>query len=281
MSTSKTIKEKYDIEYVTKWKCPREGEDLRALISMPNVPKPCHLLNPRNLLGATTWNHMRKRAYSLADDTCEICGRKPENLRQRQGHEAYDIDYEKGTVKFVRVFCIDSLCHLFGIHTGRASSLHKAGNPLCPKEALIEGAENAFRLAYEYNQDHPDADLRLYSTWLDYLKQDDLKGPMEALIKKYSIRFYAENPKKMAKWQDWKLIIGEKEYPTPYKNEKEWKKAMEAQGEKDTARILQKNIEEKFSGGVYDELNEIINGSLADQLVEKLAKNTVDTHKKL
>lgn len=259
MSVPKTIREKYDIEYVTKWECPREGEDLRALISMPNVPKPCHLLNPRNLLGATTWNHMRKRAYSLADDTCEICGRKPENLRQRQGHEAYDIDYEKGTVTFVRVFCIDSLCHLFGIHTGRASSLHKAGNPLCPKEALIEGAENAFRLAYEYNQDHPDADLRLYATWLDYLKQDDLKEPMEALIKKYNIKFYAEDPKKMAKWQDWKLIIGSREYPTPYKNEKEWKKAMEAQGEKDTARLLQKNMEEKFSGGVYDELNAILN----------------------
>ena len=73
MSVPKYIKDKYDIKYVTGWRCPREGEDLRALISMPNVPKPCHLLNPRNLLGATTWNHMRKRAYSLADDTCEIC----------------------------------------------------------------------------------------------------------------------------------------------------------------------------------------------------------------
>ena len=33
---------------------------------------------------------------------------------------------------------------------------------------------------------------------------------------------------------------------------------MEKQGEKDTARILQKNMEEKFSGGVYDELNRIL-----------------------
>ena len=33
---------------------------------------------------------------------------------------------------------------------------------------------------------------------------------------------------------------------------------MEAQGEKDSARIMQKNMEEKFSGGVYDELDKII-----------------------
>lgn len=251
-------KKDYDVKLVTEWKCPREGEDLRALISMCNVPKPCHHLNPRNLLGAPTWNRMRKQAYALANDTCEICGRKPENPRQRQGHEAYDVDYEKGTVTFVRVFCIDALCHLFGIHTGRAATLHKAGNPLCPKEALIAGAENAFKLAYEYNQDHPHADLRLYCTWLDYLKQEDLRKDMEGLIEKYHVKFYQEDPKKMAKWKDWRLIIGDKEYPTPYENEKAWEKAMEEAGKKDSARIMQKNIEERFSNKVYSEIDEII-----------------------
>ena len=37
---------------------------------------------------------------------------------------------------------------------------------------------------------------------------------------------------------------------------------MKARGEQDTARLLQKNIEEKFSGGVYDELNKIINETI-------------------
>lgn len=265
-------KKDYDIKLVTEWKCPREGDDLRALISMPNVPKPCHMLNPRNILGASTWNHMRKACYYEANDTCEICGTKPENLRQRHGHEAYDINYEKGTVTFVRVFCVDALCHIFGIHTGRAATLHKNGNVLCPKEALIAGAENAFRIAYEYNQDHPEADLRLYSTWLDYLKQDDLRGDMETLIKKYQIKFYEEDSKKTAKWGQWRLIIGNQEYPTPYKNEKEWKKAMEEAGAKDSARIMQKNMEEKFSGGIYDELNKILGSP-----VENSGKSTIDT----
>ena len=96
---------------------------------------------------------------------------------------------------------------------------------------------------------------------------------MEALIKKYNIKFYAEDPKKMAKWADWELIIGSKEYPTPYENEKAWKEAMEKQGEKDTARLLQKNMEEKFSGGVYDELNALLKDA------EEGAEKSIDISK--
>lgn len=260
MSVPKYIKDRYDIKYVTEWRCPREGEDLRALISMPNVPKPCHLLNPRNLLGANTWNHMRRRAYAMANDTCEICGEKPENLRRRHGHEVYEIDYEKGTVKFVRVFCICSLCHLGGIHTGRAITLFKQGNPLYPKEFLLEGAEHAFQIITEYNKDHPDVPIRAYRTYLDYLKQDDLREDMERLIEKYDMKFYAADPEKTADWKDWELIIGRNHYPTPYEDEKAWKEAMKKQGEKDTDRILQRRMDEIFSGELYDELNKILQG---------------------
>lgn len=242
-------KKDYDIKLVAKWECPKEGEDLRALISMPNIPKPCHGegMQPRTIFGPKSWNNMRRHCYQVANDTCEICGTRPENLRQRHGHEAFDIDYEKGTATFVRVFCVCSLCHIFGIHTGRASSLHKSGNPLCPKEALIAGAENAFRIAYEYNKDHPEADLRLYSTWLDYLKQDDLREDMEGLIEKYKVKFYEEDKKKMAKWGDWKVVVFGKEYPTPYKNEKEWKEAMEAANLTDAARVYATK-KKKFEG---------------------------------
>ena len=91
---------------------------------------------------------------------------------------------------------------------------------------------------------------------------------MEKLIEKYNMKFYEEDPKKMAKWSDWKLIIGNREFPTPYANQKEWEEAMKARGEQDTARILQKNIEEKFSGGVYDELNKIINETVDTSINE-------------
>lgn len=236
MGLSKKLMKEYDVKFVTKW-TPPEGDDLRPLIAMPNIPKPLHGVAPRTLLGTTTWDHMRKRAYAQANDTCEICGAKPEQYRRRHGHEVYEIDYEKGTAKFVRVFCICSLDHLGCIHTGRAITLFKQGNPLYPKEFLLEGAEKAFKTIYEYNQDHPEADLRAYATFLEYLKQDELREPMKELIKKYNIKFYMENTRKMAKWGDWKLIIGNREYPTPYKDEDDWEKAMEEASKNDTARI--------------------------------------------
>lgn len=257
MGLSKEIMSKYDVKLVDGWIPPKGGDDLRPLIAMPNIPRPLHTCNPRNLLGPTTWNHMRKACYHAADNTCEICGAKPENLRRRHGHEVYEIDYANGTAKFVRVFCVCSLCHLGCIHTGRALTLWKHNNPLYPTEFLLEGAEHAFKIISGYNKDNPGADIRAYSTFLDYLKHDELREPMEKLIEKYGIKFYTE-VENMVDWGDWKLIIGDKKYDAPYANEEEWKAAMEEIGAKDTARIMQKNLEDKFSGGVYDEIKNII-----------------------
>lgn len=263
----------YDVKLVDHW-TPPDRDDLRPLVAMPNIPKPLHGVAPRTLLGAATWNRMRKSAYLGADDTCEICGTKPDNLRQRHGHEVYEIDYASGTAVFKRVFCICSLCHLGGIHTGRAITLFKQDNPLYPKEFLLEGAEHAFKIISEYNKDHPDADLRAYATYLDYLKSDELRGPMEALIDKYNIKFYKEDPKTMAKWGDWKLVINKKIFRTPYKNEKEWQEAMEERGKKDTARMATN----PFKGGVYDEIDKILKKEkvLADFVEPKVDDSTAE-----
>lgn len=227
-------KSDYDIKLVTEWKCPEGGG--APIIAQPNIVKPLHHVNPRNIVGQSTWNQMRRGCYALANMTCEICGKKLEK-GMADAHELYDIDYEKGISIFVRTICTCRLCHRYGIHSGRCITLHKAGNPLMPKETLLEGAENVFRLVYKYNKAHPKADLRVYVTMLDYLKCEDLRDEMEKLIKKYKIKFYKEDLKKMAKWAQWKLRIGTREYPTPYKNEKEWKKAMEEVAKNDTARI--------------------------------------------
>ena len=256
---NKQIEKEYDVKLVDGW-VPPKGEDLRPLVAMPNIPKPLHGVNPRTLLGSSTWNRLRKSCYFNAHDTCEICGNKPENLRHRHGHEVYEIDYAHGTAKFVRVFCVCSLCHLACIHTGRALTMWKQKNPLYPTEFLLEGAEHAFKIISEYNSDHPKADIRAYATFLDYLKYDGLKEPMEKLIEKYGMKFYKE-VEGMVDWGDWKLFIGTNEYQTPYKDMDEWKKAMKEINQRDTTRILQRNLEEKFSGGVYDELNKILDTS--------------------
>lgn len=130
------------------------------------------------------------------------------------------------------------------------------------KEGLLEGAENVFKLVYEYNKGRPEKKkLRVYSTFLEYLKQEDLHDQIKEMLDKYEIKFYEENTKVMAHWHEWKLIIGEKEYPTPYKTEEDWEKAMEVQANRDTARIAQKEADQRFSGAVYDELQKVLDES--------------------
>ena len=115
------------------------------------------------------------------------------------------------------------------------------------------------KLINEYNNDNPKADLRAYSTFLDYLKHDELREPMEKLIEKYNIKFYTET-EDMVEWEDWKLIIGNREYPTPYADKDEWKATMEEREAKDSARLMQKRMDEIFSGELYNELNKILQG---------------------
>jgi hypothetical protein len=180
----------------------------------------------------------------------------------------YEIDYAKGTAKFVKVFCVCSMCHLGCIHTGRALTLWKNGNPLYPTDFLLKGAEHAFKIISEYNADNPKADLRAYSTFLDYLKHDELREPMEKLIDQYGIKFYTE-VEDMVPWGDWKLIIGDQEYNTPYADKDEWKATMEEREAKDSARILQKQLESNFSGEVYDTLKQLIIETNDESAIDK------------
>lgn len=259
----KKLADKYglDLKYVTSWTPPTNG-DMRPLIAMPNIPKPLHGegCQPRTIYRPKDWNAMRRGCYEKANDTCEICGECPEDKRRRQAHEIYVIDYEHGTSTFVGCVCLDTLCHLACIHNGRALTLWSKGSPLSTKEFLLDGAEHAFKIISEYNKDNPGADLRAYSTYVEYLKHDELREPMLELIKKYGIKLYMEDPKKIAKWSEWKLILDGKEYPTPYKNEKEWKKAMEEKSYNDTfGKGIEVNVKPLTTDEVAEEHNKLKN----------------------
>lgn len=139
MAVTKKILSQYDVKLVTEWKAPKEDWEMRSLIAMPNIPKPLHGpgCQPRTVLGATTWNRMRNACYTLAGMKCEICGAKVGTdieKRQLHAHEVYDIDYANGTSTFVRCVALCAECHLACIHTGRALTLYRRGNPLYPKE---------------------------------------------------------------------------------------------------------------------------------------------------
>lgn len=254
------IKSDFDIITLGKWDCPKEAGP--AILTMPNIPKPLHGqgCQPRTIFRPSVWNAMRKKCYEDAEYKCEICGRDLHDGGYNC-HELYSVDYANQTTKFERCICLCAYpCHLGCIHTGRALTMYKKGSPIFCKENLLEWAEHAFTIISSYNKEHEGEEpLRLFSTWLDYMKQPELKDDMERLIKKYDIKFYRTAAKweKRKYWGNWKLIIGNKEYKTPYENFEAWKKAMEKNNIKQYGSATGRG-EDPFKGEIYNEIDKIL-----------------------
>lgn len=251
--TPSLLKKVFDYETVASWEAPK-GEGA-PIITMPNVPKQLFGHAPRTILGQSAWDKMRKRCYFDADYKCQICGKEVVGP-DKQAHELYSYYWKNGLAVFERVICCCRDCHNF-IHSGRMQSLYKAGSPLMSKEHLLNVVEHGFKLISAYNKEHPEEEVRAYGTILSYLRNEDLREPVSKLINKYGIKFYGENENHTATWSDWRLRIDDVEYAGPFKSREEWEEKMKGAAEKDTARQAIK-IAERFSGGVYDELNEIL-----------------------
>lgn len=249
--------DKYPIEFRLKWTAPEEGG--APLLTMPNIPKPLHGVNPRTIMGEAAWTKARKAAYYKAGYKSEISGMLCAEPGSLHAHEVYDVNYVTGVCTFKRICAITPKEHVYFIHSGRMITLWKSDNPLYTTEKVLDGVENGFKLIYEWNKTHKHSEkLKAYQTFLEYLKQPELKEPMERLIEKYEIEFWGEDTKRMCDWEDWKLVIakGERreEYPTPYANFSEWEEAMKVASKKDTIR----QIDNPFVGGAYDEIDKIL-----------------------
>lgn len=244
-----------DVEKVKQWQCP-EGTGIQ-LITMPNVPRPLHGkgMQPRTIFGKSTWDFMRKSAYYNAGYKCEICGREPEK-GDLHAHELFSYDYDKQTGKFERVVAICRTCH-DGIHSGRLITMFKNKNPLYPKSYVLRVVENCFSLVHKYNLEHKDEPLRVYGTYLEYVDIPELRDEMLSLIKKYDIKFYEEDVPKHKRWKGWKVIVGKNTYNSPYKSQGDWQEAMKEASAKDNMR----NVPDPFSGGVFDEIDKIVDNS--------------------
>lgn len=214
--------DKYDVRSVLSW--TDEGQDGAHLLTMPNIPHPLHGLAPRTILGKSEWDKLRKRCYYEANYTCQACG-KDLHSGVAHAHEVYDINYYAGTSTFRRAVCLCPTCHVLGVHSGRALTLFKKGDPIINKSKLLNGAENLFRNLHEWNMNNPTKEpLRAYYTFLDCLKHPDLKQEIREMIKKYDIKFYRENTKRMADWGRWKLYLNGKPYNSPFSSEEDWAK---------------------------------------------------------
>lgn len=256
---AKTIKE-YDVEVIDHWDAPDKND--ARIIGMPNIPKPLHHINPRNLLGKKTWDAMRRECYADADDTCEICGTKPDDKARRHAHEVYNIDYKTGIATFERCICLCYTCHVLSIHTGRALTLYKNKSPVMSREALLAGVENAFKLASDWNKTH-DEKIKLYGAFLTYLKVPELRADMVDLIAKYKPQFYitTELTTDSVDWGEWRLFIGDREYQSPYQSEADWEAAMAKASKNDTDR----KVKTPLKGGVFDDLDKLLNEKPIDK----------------
>ena len=242
----------YDVKTYDNW--TDGGKDGAHLLTMPNIPHPLHLVNPRTIVGDSQWTRMRKYCYYDAGYKCQACGRACEK-GQCHAHEVYDIDYMTGESRFVRTVCLCPLCHVAGIHSGRALTSFKKGDPLMPKSRLLAGAENLFKIIHEWNIAHPDEDpLRAYDTFLSYAETPAIAKEMSELIEKYDMKFYSSNKGKgTAKWKDWHLIFGNKRYDTPYEDVEDWQRVMDKKNAK-----YKKVIEEEHILPIYSEIDAII-----------------------
>lgn len=169
------------------------------LLLAPNVPKPLHKLAPRVILGASWWNKTRQEAYRSTDFHCAACGVEKYQAKGRQwleGHEVYSIDYRKGTATYVETVPLCHFCHNY-IHDGRMRALLQQGKLHQSKYiAIIQHGDRVLAEAGLQKMTYNARD----SSLMTQLK----KG-------------------KIARWEEWKLILFGKVYPTPYKSEAEWK----------------------------------------------------------
>lgn len=256
---------------VDKWVAPEDGG--APILSMPNVPHPLHNLAPRTILGTTTWNHMRNRCYFEAHYTCEACGAKVKTeyyedgtvhhqyhddgtiaKRNLHAHELYTYDYEKGTARFERCVALCECCHVRFIHSGRMLTMYKQGDPLTTAERVLEGLEHGFEQIKKYNDEHKGGEkLRVYYAVIDYVDDPVIGEKVWYLIDKYNIEFYMPDgemyPKGVPVWGGWKLVIGNKEYDSPFHSQKEWEKAMEKNNkEQIKSRVSWLNRFKKYEG---------------------------------
>jgi hypothetical protein len=183
------------------------------LLTSPNVPKPLHGLAPRTVMGKEWWDKERRLAYKRAAGTCQCCGRKA----RLDAHESYSYDYAKGRAHLIEIVAICKLCHDF-IHSGRLGMRFYDGHigfrELCA--VMYHGFKVLKANGYPPN---PFA-LRVYKAAAEIT---DLPYPVWHDAALHAVE---ENPlilpTEMAEWSDWRLVIGEEEYPPLYESYEAW-----------------------------------------------------------
>lgn len=158
-----------------------------SLLLLPQVPKPMHGVAPRVVLGKTWWDQIRREAFARTHYCCAACGVWKMEARYHkwlEGHEVYSIDYPRGLMTYVETVGLCHCCHNY-IHVGRL-------------QALLEQGE------------------------ISHAKFRTIIARGNAILDRASLQRPDPYTGRMAKWGNWRLVIGRRKYPPRFKSEKEW-----------------------------------------------------------
>lgn len=166
-----------------------------------NIPMPMHGVAPRLVLGSKWWNKTRNDSYKSTGYHCVACGVHKSQAFYRkwlEGHELYKVDYEKGTMKYLRTVPLCHMCHNY-IHDGRLLSLLEKGKINHQKYAAIIQHGDRVLVRAGLNRKNHEA------------RNEEI---IELIV-----------AGKVKEWSKWRLVIGRKRYPPKFKSESHLRKA--------------------------------------------------------
>lgn len=239
---------------------PEEIAFVQGVAAQCNTRTHVSVVNRIGNLRKGEWNTPYERlsyAVNFRSVKVELCARelKPQKIKWEKQMYCITTPTSYFIAKRGNLVFVTGNCHLLVIHVGRALTRYKHGDPLYSKKRLLDGVEHAFRLVSEYNKHRGDSEeeLLLGPGILAYARQDELREPLMALLKKYNVRFY-KTTKHPAEWGKWHVLYKGKKYMSPYKDHDAWEekmKEMDSNGKRF-------EMVERYKGGVFDEIDKII-----------------------
>jgi len=188
----------------------------------PNIVKPLHGVNPREIFGQEWWDVQRREAYAKNSYCCWACGVHKYNALFHpwlEAHETYKIDYAKGIAEMIEIVALCHACHNF-IHSGRVLMMVLQGNPEMPeKKAWIIYHRGFSVLKAAGLKPNPFA---LFAC--DELAENGGSPPNWATSQQF-LDALIDNPipdGPMADWEKWRLVIDGKPYPPKYSTQVAW-----------------------------------------------------------
>ncbi len=136
------------------------------LLLHPRVPPALHGMAPRTILGEKWWYDQRHRSMAANNYKCWACNipkNKAKKFPKLEGHECYDIDWEKGICKLEEIVSLCHYCHNY-IHRGRMEALLVYGR--IDREFVEDVISHGDRITAHLHHVDPPSQIAEWGDWV-------------------------------------------------------------------------------------------------------------------